>query len=667
MVAPSRPQVTRSTSSRERVASMTRLALVVVAAAAALPSAEALSAPRSINLSPSGLINGTDSALLQQASQQEYSHIIVGGGTAGLALAARLSEDPSLSVLVLEAGTYQSELPGVMIPGEAGSTFHSDIDWAFYTTPQENAQGRSVYWPRGKLLGGSSALNFMAWTRGFKLDYDSWSNLGNTGWTWDSLLPYFMKSEKFTTPTGNNLNVTPVYDASVHGTEGPVEVSFSPYISEQFTGFYDGLRTLNVSVAEDLNDGGMHGVSWSMSTVSLGGLENQHRVTSQSAYIDPIILSRANLALMTGVQVEKVLWSSDKTHDGLVTATGVEFTQANSTSSSTFTISASQEVILSAGSIQSPQILELSGVGNASFLESLGISSVVDLPGVGENLQDHPAIVVVEKLKDGYQSLDDLSTNAAVAAAAVTEWAVLGQGILDQTLSSLAYLNSQTLLSRADHAKGLALMESLKTSPNIPRSQLVQQIAQAKAGSPMLEFLPLNVYFGDSTAEPNTAYVSLAACLQKSFSRGSVHITSTDGKAYPSINPNYLQAEVDTFYLAKAGRFLRELAQTPAFSKFLQSDSETEPGPSVQTEAEWEEWVSSVVRTEYHPIGTCAMSPRSAKGVVDPELLVYGTSNLRVVDASIMPLHLSTHLQTTCYAIAEKAADIIKQSAAARR
>ncbi|GAA5907563.1 hypothetical protein JCM5296_007191, partial [Sporobolomyces johnsonii] len=482
--------------------------------------------------------------------------------------------------------------------------------------------------------------------------------------SWDSLLGYFKKSEKFIPPTGNNQNVTPVYDASVHGTSGPVEASFPPYISEQFTGFYDGLLSMNVSVAEDMSDGRMHGVSYSQSTTSAGALDNQHRVTSQTAYLNPVILSRANLALLTGVQVEKVLWSSKKTNSGLVTATGVEFVQANATTLSTFTVSASQEVILSAGSIQSPQILELSGVGNASFLESFGISSVVDLPGVGENLQDHPALVVVAKLKDGYQSLDAVSTNATLAAVDLAEWG-LGQGILTQAISTVAYLNSQTLLSHADQAEALSLMESLKTSSNIPASQLDQQIAQVKAGSPMIELLAINAYFGNATAEPNTAYISLAACNQKSFSRGSIHIASTDSKSYPTINPNYLQAAVDKFYLVKSAQYLRKLSQTAALSKYI--DMETEPGPSVQTEAEWEEWVEGVVRTEFHPIGTCAMNPRSAQGVVDPELVVYGTSNLRVVDASIMPLHVSTHIQSSVYAIAEKAADIIKQAAAARR
>ncbi|GAA5963114.1 hypothetical protein JCM21900_001057 [Sporobolomyces salmonicolor] len=667
-------------SCRGRLSAVTRLALVGAAtqfalvaaaaaqlpfvAAAALPSGRAPAVQLSVNLSLSGVVDGSDSGLVQKAIKQEYSHIVVGGGTAGLALASRLSEDPSLSVLVLEAGTNQEALPGVMVPGLAGSTFQSDVDWAFFTTPQENAQGRSVYWPRGKLLGGSSALNLLVWTRGFKLDYDSWSNLGNKGWSWDSLLGYFKKSEKFVPPTGNNQNVTPVYDASVHGTSGPVEVSFPPYISEQFVGFYDGLLAMNVSVAEDMSDGRMHGVSYSQSTTSTGASDNQHRVTSQTAYIDPVILSRANLALMIGVQVEKVLWSSEKTKRGLVTATGVEFKQANSTTSSTFTVSASQEVILSAGSIQSPQILELSGVGNASFLESIGISSVVDLPGVGENLQDHPALVVIEKLKDGYQSLDAVSANASLAAADLAEWG-LGQGILTQEISTLAYLNSQTLLSHADHAEALMLMDSLKTSSNIPTSQLEEQIAQVKAGSPMIELLAINAYFGNSTAEPNTAYMSLAACNQKSFSRGSIHIASTDSKTYPTINPNYLQAPVDKFYLVKSAQYLRKLAQTSALAKYI--DAETEPGPSVQTEAEWEEWVEGVVRTEFHPIGTCSMNPRSAQGVVDPELVVYGTSNLRVVDASIMPLHVSTHADSEHYAIAEKAADMIKHAAAAHR
>ncbi|GAA5897326.1 GMC family oxidoreductase [Sporobolomyces salmoneus] len=617
------------------------------------------SSTEAIKLPHFGRIDANDNDLVQRVLKQEYTHIVVGGGNAGLAVASRLSEEPTFSVLVLEAGTWQPLTPGVVVPGLAGTTFNTDIDWAFYTQPQEHAKGRRVYWPRGKILGGSSALNFMAWTRGHKSDYDSWDALGAKGWNWNSLLPYFKKSEKFSTPSSNNQNAQPVYDASVHGTSGPVQISFSPYISDQFTGFYEGIQKMGVSVANDLNDGKMDGVAWSQSTIGKGGLLNERRVTSQTAYIDPIWLTRSNLCVLPGMQATRVLF--DTTNKDNVKATGVEFTFANITTGHTFSASATREVILSAGSIQTPQLLELSGIGDASFLESKGINSVVDLPGVGENLADHPAIVVVEKLKEGSKTLDAIGANPILAGAALAEWA-LGKGILTQELSTLAYLDSQTLLNASDHSRALTMMNRLKSSSNIPTAQVEQQIAQVKAGSPIMEFLAINVYFGANAAgEPNVPYLSLAACAQKSFSRGSIHIASNDPKAYPNIDPQYLQADIDKFYLMRAAQFLRELAKTDALSQYI--DSEAEPGPEVQSEQQLEDWIENVVRTEYHPIGTAKMGARNDQGVVDENLIVHGTSNLRVVDLSVMPMHVSTHPQSTAYAIAEKAADLMRQKA----
>ncbi|GAA5876780.1 hypothetical protein JCM16303_006284 [Sporobolomyces ruberrimus] len=606
-----------------------------------------------------GRVDANNNDLIQRVLKQEYTHIVVGGGTSGLAVASRLSEEPSFSVLVLEAGTWQPLTPGVLVPGLAGTTFESDIDWAFFTQPQEKAKGRRVYWPRGKILGGSSALNFMAWTRGHKSDYDSWSSLGAKGWTWNSLLPYFKKSEKFSTPGDNNQNVKPKYDPSVHGTSGPVQVSFSPYVSDQFTGFYEGIQSMGVPVANDLNDGVMDGVAWSQSTIGKGGPLNERRVTSQTAYIDPVWLERTNLCVLPGMQATRVLF--DTANRDNVKATGVEFTFSNVTTGSTFSASATREVVLSAGSIQTPQLLELSGIGDASFLQSHGIEPIVDLPGVGENLQDHPAVVVVEKLKPGAKTLDAVSANPVLAGAALAQWA-FGKGILTQELSTLAYLNSETLLNASDHSRALALMNQLKSSSDIPTSQLEQQIAQVKAGSPVVEFLAINVYFGANAAgEQNVPYLSLAACNQKSFSRGSIHIASKDPKAYPNIDPNYLQAEIDKFYLLRATQFLRELAKTEALSKYI--ESEAEPGPRVQSEQDLEDWIENVVRTEYHPIGTAKIGAREDRGVVDENLVVHGTSNLRVVDLSVMPLHVSTHPQSTAYAIAEKAADLMRQKA----
>ncbi|GAA5959823.1 hypothetical protein JCM3765_000113 [Sporobolomyces pararoseus] len=606
-----------------------------------------------------GRIDANNNDLLQRVLKQEYTHIVVGGGTSGLASASRLSEEPSFSVLVLEAGTWQPATPGVLVPGLAGTTFASDIDWNFYTQPQEHAKGRRVYWPRGKILGGSSALNFMAWTRGHSSDYDSWSAVGAKGWTWKSLLPYFKKSEKFSPPGPNNQNVRPTYDSSVHGTSGPVQVSFSPYISDQFTGFYNGIQSMGISVATDLNDGKMDGVAWSQSTIGKGGILNERRVTSQTAYIDPIWLTRTNLCILPGMQATRVLF--DTVNKGNVKATGVEFTFSNVTTNLLFKASATREVVLSAGSIQTPQLLELSGIGDASFLKSKGIDPIIDLPGVGENLMDHPAIVIVEKLKSGTKTLDAVGANQVLAGAALAEWA-LGKGILTQELSTLAYLDSQTLLNASDHTRALSMMEKLKSSNNIPTSHVEQQIAQVKAGSPVMEFLAINVYFGANAAgEPGVPYMSLAACAQKSFSRGSIHIASNDPKAYPNIDPQYLQADVDKFYLLRAAQFLRELAKTAALSKYI--DSEAEPGAQVQSEKALEDYIENTVRTEYHPVGTAKMGARSDAGVVDENLIVHGTSNLRVVDLSVMPLHVSTHPQSTAYAIAEKAADLMRQKA----
>ncbi|GAA6028975.1 hypothetical protein JCM8097_001533 [Rhodosporidiobolus ruineniae] len=612
---------------------VTFLAVVSALASAVLP-VTALPLADSLLQVGGQIIASNDTKAVELALQQNYSHVIVGGRTAGLALASRLSQDPLLSILVVEAGSAEPTNPGIVVPGLAGTTFETGVNWAFETVPQESAANKSVYWPRGKVLGGSSALNFMAWTRGFAGDYDSWTKLGNAGWGWKDLLPYFKKSEKFTPPQGNTQHVQPRYDPRSHGYHGPVEASFPPYITPQFTAFHNALLAQNVSVAKDLTSGEMEGVSWTQSTISTAKGEKEHRATSASAYIDPVIDKRKNLVILTGAQANKVIWSSEKAHDGRFVATGVEFVLANTTAPLTAT--ATNEVILSAGSIQSPQLLELSG----------------------ENLQDHPAVFMVQRLKEGAVTLDGLAANETFEEDSLAQWQK-GNGILTEVLSTLAYLSSQTLLSPADHQTALELVHDLYGSPNVSKSQLDQQRLQIEVGSPVMELVAINVYFGkNGTSDSGVPYLSMAACNQKSFSRGSVHIASSNPTDYPLINPNYLQAPPDLFYLSRAAQYVRRLAQTPVLAEWI--EEEVEPGSAVQSQAEWEEWVRENVRTEYHPIGTAAMLPREDGGVVDPNLLVYGISNLRVVDLSVVPLHVSTHPQSTAYAIAEKAADLIK-------
>ncbi|GAA5912643.1 hypothetical protein JCM6882_004699 [Rhodosporidiobolus microsporus] len=615
------------------------LALLTALALAFAP-AEALRIDATVDLS----------AVTDLLSQTSFDYLVVGGGNAGLALASRLAAgNSSSSVLVLEAGQAAVANPGVDVPGLAGSTFLSSLDWQFFTAPQANADGRSVYWPRGKMLGGSSGLNFLVSTRPNKAEQDQWATLnGNSGWSWSSLLPFYKKAEHFLAPGPNTQNEPVAFIPSVHDTSGPIDVSYPPYMSAQFAGFSQSLRALGVPVAQDLHSGNNHGVSYAPSTMHDNGTDRTRSYSVDYLDIAP------NLVVMTGAQATRINWKNGKDSAGNVVAQGVSFVPTGQ-DGPVVVVNATREVILSAGTVQSPQLLELSGVGDPAIINPLGISTVVNLPGVGKNLQDHPAIVDVFELKEGVESLDALSQNPALLAAALAEFAV-GEGILTQALYPLSYLTLSDFTSSSD----LTTISTLGNRANNPQLSIkLWNAAQSlyNANVPVMELLSINVYFGNATGQPAKNYLSLAGCLQHSLSVGNVHITSSNPTLPPRINPNYLQSPLDLFLLKRAGQYLRRLAQQPALAQCIAQ--EAEPGPSVQTEQEWEKWVKSVVRTEYHPIGTCSLLPRADGGVVSPSLKVYGTSNVRVVDVSIAPLHVSSHTQTVAYAIAEKAADLI--------
>ncbi|GAA5886372.1 hypothetical protein JCM5296_001885 [Sporobolomyces johnsonii] len=579
-------------------------------------------------------------------SSTTFDYVVVGGGTAGLAVASRLSADnSSLNILVLEAGQSGAGNAGIDIPGFAGSTFGSSVDWGFSTTPQTNADDRSVYWPRGKVLGGSSALNFLVYCRPALAELNLWSSLfGNSGWTWSSLLSYFQKSEHFYPPTGNTQNQSVAYSASSHGTSGPVSNSYAPYLAPQFDAFFDSVQALGVPVATDLSSGNNHGISLAPSTINTG--------SETRSYAIEYLNIAPNLYVFTSAQATQINWSSAK-NGSKVIASGVNFATTG-TQGSQMSVNATREIILSAGAVQTPQLLELSGVGNPSIINPLGISTVVNLPGVGENLQDHPAHVNVYKLKPGVESLDSMS-NSTLLNEALGQYAN-GQGILTEALYPLAYLALGDFTNSSDQ-RTIANLGSQASNPQLSSQQYTASEDLYNANVPVLELLGINVYFGNSTAEADTTYISLAGCLQHELSRGTIHINSASPFAAPSINPNYLQSPLDTFLLAKSGMFLREVAAQPALAQYI--ESEAEPGPSVQTLAEWESWVQSVVRTEFHPVGTAAMTSQSNGGVVNNNLIVYGTQNVRVVDLSILPIHVSAHPQSLAYAIGEKAAALL--------
>ncbi|GAA5859184.1 hypothetical protein JCM8547_008906 [Rhodosporidiobolus lusitaniae] len=590
--------------------------------------------------------------LSRSSSSLTPDYIVVGGGNAGLAVAARLAvSNSSLSVVVLEAGPSAVGNPGVDVPGLAGTTFMSGIDWAFSTTPQENAANRSVYWPRGKVLGGSSALNFLVSTRPNKAEHDAWASLsGNSGWSWASLLPFYKKAEHFFPPGPNTQNASVSYLSSAHGTAGPISTSYPPYLAAQFSGFFQALRFLGVPVAVDLHSGNNHGVSYAPSTMHNrnGGIDR-----TRSYAVDYLPLA-PNLVVITSAQATRINWAPAKDPSGNVVASGVSFVPTGQESPS-FVLTAEKDVILSAGTVQSPQLLELSGVGNPKILKPLGIETVIDLPGVGENLQDHPAIVNVYKLKPNVTSLDDLA-NPAVLTAALAEFAT-GQGVLTEALYPLSYLTLNDFTSPSDLST-IADLGSQAKNPQLSNRVWNAYQGLYGKGVPVLELLGINVYFGNSTGEPGESYISLAGCLQHALSRGSVHISSPSPLLPPLINPHYLSSPLDTFLLKRASQYLRRVAAQPGLARFI--EEEVEPGRAVEEEGEWEEWVRGTVRTEYHPLGTSSLLPLSQGGVVSPSSLrVYGTANVRVVDLSVAPLHVGSHTQTVAYAVAEKAAALI--------
>ncbi|GAA6006662.1 hypothetical protein JCM11491_003135 [Sporobolomyces phaffii] len=595
----------------------------------------------------------TDATQVTSLLKEPVDYVVVGGGNAGLAVAARLAASKkNYNVVVLEAGHNDPTNTGILVPGLAGSTLgNTSVDWAFSTVPQEHADGRSVFTPRGKTLGGSSALNLLVYTRPDAADLNEWEKLGNKGWGWDGLLPYFKKSEKFHPPQGvtsENKAVKVAYNSSVHGIFGPIDTSYPPYLAPSFNGFFKALRNLGVPEAKDLSAGNSNGVSLAPST--------QHADSETRATSTDYLRIAKTLKVITGAQVTRINWAGEKNSNGNVVASGISFvpTGSNSTDGA-FTINVSREVILSAGSIQTPQLLELSGVGNSSILEPLGITPVVDLPGVGAQLQDHAAQVNVYKLKSNVDSLDKLA-DPSFLQTALGQYAK-GQGILTEALFPLAYLKLSQFLSKED----LARVESLRSQEANPQLSASQFQATSNLFDAdqvnFLEVLGINVYFGNTTATANTSYISLAGCLQHALSRGSVHIKSSEPLSAPLIDPSYLQSPLDLFLLAKSAQFLRKIAAQPALAQYI--ESEAEPGLDVQTDEQFEAWIRSVVRTEYHPVGTAAMLPLKEGGVVDPWLSVYGTQNLRVVDLSIVPLHVASHTQSVAYAIAEKAAAII--------
>ncbi|KAJ7692901.1 alcohol oxidase [Mycena rosella] len=574
-----------------------------------------------------------------------FDYIVIGGGTSGLVVAARLVEDPAIRVCIVEAGGDVSTEPDVLVPGFGFKNIGKpDMDWRFSSAPQTHAGGRPLFLPRGKALGGSSMINLMVLGRGHAAEYNAFETLGSPGWNWQGLVEYFRKSETFAPTPAQVSSLCVAVNPQAHGTEGPVHRSLATRISDIDSPWVGALKELGVPYNPDSFSGdntGVWGVNRSIDS-------RAQRSSSASGYYAPV-KSRDNLVVITAAHATRILFNSSGDASGLRIATGVEYRKDGRL----HTVSASKEVLLCAGAFQTPQLLELSGIGDKNVLTGHGIPVLVDLPGVGSNLQDHFWCPYVAETDLKFESIEVLQDPLRAAE----EWKLYEEsqtGLLAGTPStSYAFLPKQYFAKDWEPAR---VAEPLSTSP-----QWKMQMDWLNGDTiPVLEmgifpgFLPVPSH----TPEPGKSYCSFFLALTHAFARGTVHIASPDPLAAPSIDPCVLDNALDIDLLVQAIKFSRRLAATADLRTAI--THEVLPGAAVESDSDLVAYVRKTVSTVFHPIGTAAMLPRSEGGVVDSALRVYGTANLRVIDASIIPIHLSAHIQATVYAIAEKGVDIVK-------
>ncbi|KAK4546473.1 hypothetical protein LTR36_002150 [Oleoguttula mirabilis] len=598
-------------------------------------------------------------------------YVICGGGTAGLTLAARLSEIPTVSVAVIEAGLDRSNDTNVLAPSLLTALYgNPDYDWIYTTVPQSHVNDRVIGHPRGKQLGGSSAINYLAYTHASQVNINNWGALGNANWSWAELEPYYRKSENYTAPSAKvaaALN-TSIIDSASHGMDGEVHNGFPlewTKLDEAWPLAYD---TLGIGAKSDPRDGLALGGYTILTNIDLeNGTTRSYAAT---AYLNPV-RDRTNLKVYTDALVEKINF---KTKSGTPYASSVSVS-INGTS---YTIGANQEVLLSAGSFGSPQILELSGIGNASVLAAAGVTTVVNNTNVGENLQDHVYMPLGYQVVPGIFTLDEL-VNETIYDAAYTQYLANGTGPLSLVALGGALLSLEQILPEplehytflADFlaSVGTGALNGEYTPEKLEQYALI--VKDVLAGQEVVQHMNtasgMNPVFANDTTKlftPPTPgnYFTILGVLEHPLSRGNVHINSSDPASYPIIDPHYLEHPADLAMLSKIALHIQNtLAQAYPLSTVLKGNGTVYQDVYTNlTEANVESEVKRLLQTEYHPSGTCAMLPQAKGGVVDAELKVYGVNKLRVIDASIVPLQPRANLQTLVYALAERAADFVK-------
>jgi choline dehydrogenase len=525
----------------------------------------------------------------------QYDYIVIGAGSAGCVLAGRLSEDPATRVLLLEAGPPDRSIWLHLPIGYGKTMWDSRYNWCFHTDPEPSMNGRRIYWPRGKTLGGSSAINGLIYARGQPADYDHWRALGNVGWGYDDVLPYFICSER------NDRGAGPF-----HGGDGPLCVS-SIARHPLIDAFIDGAASLGVPRNDDFNEATLEGAGYFQLTTW-----NGWRCSAADAYLKPA-RRRSNLRIETNAYATRLLFDGRR-------AVGVSYWQHGRSIEARCT----REVLLAAGAIQSPQLLQLSGIGPPILLAQHGIPVVHDLSGVGQNLQDHLQIRLIYECTQPITTNDQLRTLHGRIKIAL-QWLFTRRGPLAVGIN-----------------QGACFMRAL---PDVMTPDIQFHVATLSAD------------MAGGTVHPFSGF-TLSVCQLRPASRGCIAIKSPDPMQPPSMQPRYLTEEIDRRTTVAAMRAARAIAQSEPMRPFVRR--EFKPGPDVIDDAALLEFARNNGATIFHPSGTCKMG-NDPLAVVDARLRVHGIGGLRVVDCSIMPVLVSGNTNAPVIMIAEKAVDMIRQ------
>ncbi|KAI2465130.1 GMC oxidoreductase [Annulohypoxylon bovei var. microspora] len=574
-----------------------------------------------------------------QSLSQSFDYVIVGGGTAGLVLANRLTENQGVTVAVVEAGTFPEDVVGnvTQVPAfapqfEGGET---DLEWNFTTTPQAGLGNISVSYYRAKALGGCSDINFMAYGRTSKGTHQLWANLvDDQSYTYNSMVKYYKKNMNFSPPNSQTRlsNSTPTYNNADTATGGGIDVTFPSFAQSWSTWVAKGLAAIGLPQAKSFIDGNLLGHSWQMTGITQS---NGIRSSSQAGYLRPV-LNRRNLTIMNGTFAERIIFNKN-------VASGVNVTSRGKT----YTLTTKKELILSAGVFQSPQLLMVSGVGPKAQLQKFNIPIVKDLPGVGQGMIDH----ITVPLSYQVNVVTSSTLNGSSLAQAIVDWNTHGIGPLSNNGGDYIGMEKAPAEFRANFS-----------------AETIKQLSALPADWPELQYnvLPATVSsssIGGEGSVPGANYGSMLASVIAPQSRGSVSIASASMGDAPLINPNIFTAQADIDLLLTAFKRVRQALQSSAMAPALIGE-EFFPGTTVQTDEQILDYLTNTVRPFSHGFATCKMGNASdPNAVVNSHGQVYGIKNLRVVDASAFPfLPPGPAPQIQVYTLAEKLADDIKQS-----